>query len=58
NLPRIRQALRAVGMEERAWYVERASMVEERVMPLADAPEGSAPYFSLILVPGRGERHA
>lgn len=56
NLPRIRQALRAVGMEERAWYVERASMDAERVMPLADAPEDSAPYFSLILVPGRGER--
>lgn len=56
NLPRIRRALRALGMEERAWYVERASMEEERVMALADAPEDSAPYFALILVPGRGDR--
>lgn len=56
NLARIRRALRAVDMEERAWYVERASMDEERVMPLADAPSDNAPYFSLVLVPGRGER--
>jgi len=56
NLGRAREALAAAGMAERAIYVERATMEGERVLPLADADEASAPYFSLILVPGRGRR--
>lgn len=56
NLPRIRRALRAAGAEERAWYVERASMEEERVLPFAQAPDARAPYFSMVVVPGAGER--
>jgi precorrin-2 C20-methyltransferase/precorrin-3B C17-methyltransferase len=33
-------------------YVERASMPEERWLPVADVDPGSVPYFSLIVVPG------
>jgi precorrin-2/cobalt-factor-2 C20-methyltransferase len=56
NLGRAREALRAAGMAERALYVERATMEGERVLPLAEASEEDAPYFSLILVPGQGRR--
>lgn len=56
NLPRIRAALEAAGAVDRAWYVERASMGEQQVMPLSAAPHQRAPYFSLILIPGPGER--
>ncbi|MGN8160682.1 precorrin-2 C(20)-methyltransferase [Salinisphaera sp. RV14] len=57
NLPRIRAALAAAGRGEAAWYVERASMGgRQRVMPLAEAPEGPAPYFSMVLLPGPGVR--
>jgi precorrin-2/cobalt-factor-2 C20-methyltransferase len=56
NLPRIRAALRAAGMAARAWYVERASMAEQKVMPFSEAPADGAPYFSMIVVPGAGER--
>lgn len=56
NLPRICAALAAIGALERAWYVERASMGEQQVMPLAEAPDERAPYFSLVLIPGPGER--
>ncbi|WP_423824024.1 precorrin-2 C(20)-methyltransferase [Salinisphaera sp. SPP-AMP-43] len=57
NLPRIRAALAEAGRAEGAWYVERASMGgRQRVMPLAEAPEGPAPYFSMVLLPGPGER--
>ena len=31
-------------------------MTGQRISPVADMAEGSAPYFSLILVPGRGRR--
>jgi len=56
NLPRIRRALEAVGHAERAWYVERASMGEQRVMPLVEAPEERAPYFSMVILTGTGAR--
>ena len=53
NLPKIRAAVRRSGLDSRAVYVERGTMAGERVMPLADLNGGSAPYFSLVLVPGR-----
>jgi precorrin-2/cobalt-factor-2 C20-methyltransferase len=56
NLPRAKAALAQAGMAERAIYVERATMEGEQVLPLAEADESSAPYFSMILVPGQGRR--
>jgi len=56
NFARAREALAAAGMAERAIYVERATMTGEAVMPLKDKPDGATPYFSMILVPGRGRR--
>lgn len=56
NLARIVAILDALGMSERAWYVERASMEAEVVQPLAEARVKKAPYFSMIVVPGTGER--
>jgi precorrin-2/cobalt-factor-2 C20-methyltransferase len=56
NFARAKAALMKTGMAERAIYVERATMTGEAVMPLADKSEGPAPYFSIILVPGRGWR--
>ncbi len=53
NLERIRAALRRSGREARAIYVERGTMAGERVLSLADLASGPAPYFSLVLVPGR-----
>jgi precorrin-2/cobalt-factor-2 C20-methyltransferase len=56
NFARAKAALMKTGMAERAIYVERATMTGEAVMPLADKSDGPAPYFSIILVPGRGRR--
>ena len=56
NFARAKHALLKVGMAERAIYVERATMTGERVMPLCDRSDDAAPYFSMILVPGRGRR--
>jgi precorrin-2/cobalt-factor-2 C20-methyltransferase len=55
HLPKIRAALVAAGRHRDAIYVERATMADERILPLADLPDDgrAAPYFSLILVPGR-----
>ena len=56
HLSKVRRALRAAGLAERAVYVERGTMVGEKVMRLADKTDDEAPYFSMILVHGRGRR--
>ncbi len=57
NLPKVRAALASAGLLERAIYVERATMAEEKIVPLPEMPEDlEAPYFSLIIVPGQGRR--
>lgn len=52
NLAKIRVALDAAGLTSRATLVERGTMADSRVVPMADAG-AAAPYFSLVLVPGR-----
>ena len=49
HLPKVRAVIDELGLTGRAVYVERASLPEELVCPLADAPE-TAPYFSMILL--------
>lgn len=49
HLAKIRGVIEALGLTDRAVYVERASLPEEVVLPLKDAPE-KAPYFSMILL--------
>jgi precorrin-2/cobalt-factor-2 C20-methyltransferase len=56
NFAKVRAALARTGLLERAIYVERGTMEAQRVMPLADKTDDEAPYFSMILVPGRGRR--
>ncbi|WP_299195395.1 precorrin-2 C(20)-methyltransferase [uncultured Litoreibacter sp.] len=49
HLPKIRAVIHALGLTDQATYVERATLPEEVVLPLAQAPE-KAPYFSMILL--------
>jgi precorrin-2/cobalt-factor-2 C20-methyltransferase len=56
NFAKVREAVDEAGMLDRAIYVERGTMADELVMPLAEKLDGKAPYFSLILIPGRGRR--
>ena len=56
NFGKVRRAIVAAGLLDRATYVERGTMAGERVVALRDMREESAPYFALILVPGRGRR--
>ena len=56
NFARAKAALVAAGMAERAIYVERATMAGEVVTPLCEKQDEAAPYFSLILAPGRGRQ--
>ena len=52
NLPKIRRALAEAGRINDAIYVERGTMANTQMMPLANKPDDEAPYFSIVLVPG------
>lgn len=52
TFPAVRRALEASRRLEHAMYVERASMPEERWLPVAEVDVASVPYFSLIVVTG------
>jgi precorrin-2/cobalt-factor-2 C20-methyltransferase len=52
NLPKVRQVLVETGLADRALYVERATMANQKIVPLAEVDPMSSPYFSLIIVPG------
>ncbi|MNU10232.1 precorrin-2 C(20)-methyltransferase [compost metagenome] len=39
-----------MGLTANASYVERVSLDAQRMMPLGDVPEDTAPYFSQILI--------
>ena len=49
HLAKIKSVIDALGLTDGAVYVERATLPEEVVLPLAKAPE-KAPYFSMILL--------
>ncbi len=53
NLPKIRSAIRAAGLTDRAVYVERGTMPGERIVKLSEMTEATAPYFAMVLIPGR-----
>ena len=56
NYPKVRAALAEAGLLDRAIYVERGAMANEKVMALREKTDNVAPYFSIILVPGNGRR--
>jgi precorrin-2 C20-methyltransferase/precorrin-3B C17-methyltransferase len=52
TFPKVVSALRQAGKLDGAMYVERASMEQQRWLPVAEVDPATVPYFSLIVVPG------
>ncbi|WP_316149443.1 precorrin-2 C(20)-methyltransferase [Cupriavidus sp. BIC8F] len=53
NFDKVRRVLDELGLAERAHYVERATMQNQRIVPLAEVNPMASPYFSLLVVPGQ-----
>jgi precorrin-2/cobalt-factor-2 C20-methyltransferase len=53
HLPKLRRALIAADRLAHAIYVERGTTEDERLMPLIEKEDDSAPYFAIVLVAGR-----
>jgi precorrin-2/cobalt-factor-2 C20-methyltransferase len=52
NFDKVRRVLDELGLARRALYVERATMTNQRIVPLAEVDPMASPYFSLLVVPG------
>ncbi|MCP1228836.1 precorrin-2 C(20)-methyltransferase [Acetobacter fabarum] len=52
NMPHVRQAITRSGRMDEAVYVERGTQGAQVIAPMAEQ-DGKAPYFSLVLLPGR-----
>lgn len=50
HFKKVRSLIDEMGLMECAGYVERVTLSEERLLPLKDVGEDSAPYFSMILI--------
>jgi precorrin-2/cobalt-factor-2 C20-methyltransferase len=55
HFDRVRNLIKAMGLTDYARYIERATMTNEKIMPLEDVPADAAPYFSMILIHKRGQ---
>jgi precorrin-2/cobalt-factor-2 C20-methyltransferase len=55
HFDKIRGVIADLGLADNARYIERATMAEQRIVPLADVGDDNAPYFSMILVHKRRE---
>jgi precorrin-2 C20-methyltransferase/precorrin-3B C17-methyltransferase len=56
SYPTVREALSSTGRLDEAFYVERASTEQERVLGAGEVDHDSVPYFSLAMLPGRSRQ--
>ena len=55
HFAKVRDVLNELGLAKQARYVERATMPNQRLLPLDEVDPDSVPYFSMVLVHKRGE---
>lgn len=56
NFAKVRRAIAAANLTERAIYVERGTMEDEVVQPLSRCDDIAGTYFAMVIIPGRGRR--
>ncbi len=54
HFAKVRDVLLRLGLTGRAHYIERASLPNQRILPLAAVDAAAVPYFAMILLRGPG----
>ena len=54
HFPKVRRVLHELGLLDSARYIERATLPNQRVAPVARVDAGEVPYFSMTLIRRRG----
>ncbi|WP_245554753.1 precorrin-2 C(20)-methyltransferase [Novispirillum itersonii] len=52
NFAKVKRVIEALGQTDRAVYVERATMANQRTAPFAEVDPATVPYFAMVLLPG------
>jgi precorrin-2/cobalt-factor-2 C20-methyltransferase len=53
HFAKVRQVLIELGQFDRALYIERATMPNQRILPIADVDPAGVPYWALVMVPSQ-----
>lgn len=51
HFTKVRDVLHQLGLASRALYIERATMAQQRIIPLDQVDPDQVPYFSMIVIP-------
>jgi precorrin-2/cobalt-factor-2 C20-methyltransferase len=51
HFSKVREVLSALGLLSRSLYIERATMPNQRIIPISDVDAAEVPYWALIVVP-------
>ncbi|MCY7278195.1 MAG: precorrin-2 C(20)-methyltransferase [Phormidesmis sp. CAN_BIN44] len=51
HFSKVREVLSELGLLSRSLYIERATMPNQRIVPIADVDAAEVPYWALIVVP-------
>jgi precorrin-2/cobalt-factor-2 C20-methyltransferase len=53
HFAKVRRVLETLGLFSRALYIERATMPNQRIRPIAEVDPAEVPYWALILIPSQ-----
>lgn len=53
HFDKVRQVLINLDLLDRAKYIERATGIDQRIVPIEDVDPRNVPYFSLIIIPSK-----
>jgi len=53
HFTRVRDLLNKLGMLERAKYIERATTLQQKIVPIEAVNPEEVPYFSMIVIPSK-----
>ncbi|WP_066381689.1 precorrin-2 C(20)-methyltransferase [Anabaena sp. CA = ATCC 33047] len=51
HFTKVRDILHQLGLASRALYIERATMSQQRIIPLDEVNPAEVPYFAMIVIP-------
>ncbi len=51
TFPKVVNALKKAGLEDKAYYVERATMQNQRILPVLEVDPTKVAYFSVVVIP-------
>ncbi len=53
HFTKVRDILHQLGLASRALYIERATMTQQRIVPLDEVDPAEVPYFAMIVIPSK-----